>query len=181
MVIPQQPRGKKKFFWDLVLNNYTLEECESVKVILEEICDAYVVSKEVGDECKTPHLQGCLKLKKGNYKTYLVNKLGKRCSFREGRNINAMRDYCMGLDDKPNSELWISKNVERIKLDRRRTHDELMNDTMEYVGLRRISHKENYERFLRETSPDFEGYEWLKEYLRSKAENEINDIEIWRV
>lgn len=173
MVIPQQPRGKKRFFWDFVLNNYTLEECESVKVILDEISDAYVVGKEVGAS-GTPHLQGCIKLKKGNYKSYLINKLGNRYSFREGRNIKAMAEYCS------KDEVWINKNVEKLELKKQRNHDELMNDTMEYVGLRRISHKENYEKFLRETSKDFEGYEWLKEYLRSKAESEINEYAIWR-
>lgn len=110
MVIPQKTRGSKRFFWDFTLNNYTNEDCESVKEILEKISDAFVVGKEIGKEKETPHLQGCIKLKKGNYKTYLINQLGERFSFREGRNIEAMRDYCM------KDNIWIKKNIERIKI-----------------------------------------------------------------
>lgn len=112
MVIPKNspdPRGKKLFYWDITCNNYTEEDCELVKDVFEEICDAYVVGKEVGKECGTPHLQMMVKLLKGNYKSYLINRLSKQFSIRPGRNMEKLRDYCQ------KECLWIKKNVERIK------------------------------------------------------------------
>ena len=109
MVIPQTVRGPKRFYWDIVCNNYTDGECESVKVIFEDIGDAYIIGKEIG-ESGTPHLQMMIKLKKGNYKSFLIKKLGSRFSIREGRNINAMREYCM-----KDGDIYSSKNVDRIE------------------------------------------------------------------
>lgn len=93
-------RGKKRFYWDCVLNNYTEKDCEAVKTLFEEIGDAYIVGKEIGDLCKTKHLQMMIKLKKGNYKSFILGKckdtvLGNRVSIREGRNIDAMKNYCL--------------------------------------------------------------------------------------
>ena len=50
--------------WCFTLNNYTKEECSSIVPILREQCKKYMVSKEVGEECGTPHLQGFLEFKK---------------------------------------------------------------------------------------------------------------------
>lgn len=120
MVIPQKVRGPKRFYWDLVLNNYTLEDCEVVNMVFEEIADAYICSKEIGSENGTPHLQMAIKLKKGNYKSYILSKfkntcIGNRISIREIRNLDAAIKYCSGLDSKENSDLWISKNVSLMK------------------------------------------------------------------
>jgi hypothetical protein len=122
MVIPQSTkntRGQKRFYWDLVLNNYTDDDCEAVKHVFEIICDAYIIGLEVGSKNGLKHLQCCLKLKKGNYKTYILNSfkthttglnLDKRVSLREGRNIEAMKDYCM-----KDGVIYSQKCVETIK------------------------------------------------------------------
>lgn len=108
-------RGKKRFYWDLVLNNYTDEDCVCVKQIFEEISDAYIIGKEIGSEMGTPHLQMMIKLKKGNYKSYLLNKfknncVGNRISIREGRNIEALKNYVM-----KDGEIYAMKNIEAIE------------------------------------------------------------------
>jgi len=160
MVIPQDTRGKKRFFWDLVCNNYTDEDCESVKVTFDDLADAYVIGKEIG-ESGTPHLQMCIKLKKGNYKSFLINRLGKKFSIREGRNINAMRDYCM------KDNVWASKNVERIKasvpLDER---------ILDLFSFEYINRKKLYDKFIREVDKSMDGYDDLEKYLRNNLDKD---------
>lgn len=159
MVIPQTTRGKKRFFWDLVLNNYTLEECETVKCVFEEFADAYIIGKEVG-ESGTPHLQMCIKLKKGNYKSFLLGKLGKRFSIREGRNINAMREYCQ------KEEVWASKNISKIEIDTRTIEERVLEST----GLEYVDRNELYNKFINSDMSHLqdEDYKFLSEYLESR-------------
>lgn len=117
MVIPQNEharRGSKRFYWDLVLNNYTLEDCECVKAIFSEFSDSYIIGKEKG-KSGTPHLQMMIKLKKGQYKSFLLGLfkftcVGKRISIREGRNIMAMKDYCL-----KDGDIYAKHNLEAIK------------------------------------------------------------------
>lgn len=164
MVIPQTVRGSKRFYWDIVLNNYTLEECESVKVIFDEIADAYIIGKEVGSQ-GTPHLQMMIKLKKGNYKSYLIKKLGSRYSIREGRNIDAMKAYCM-----KDGDIYSSLNVERIQASR--SLDEKVNEEFDFEL---VDNRKMYEKFLKEVKPDSidkEAYDFLENWLRNKCEEE---------
>lgn len=156
MVIPQNARGKKRFYWDMVLNNYTIEECESVKVIFEEIGDAFIVAKEIGEK-GTEHLQCCIKLKKGNYKSYLLNKfknscIGNRMSIREGRNIEAMREYCL-----KDGEVLISKNIMKIsneKVDKKKEAEDMMRHVMCHserlnsIQVKYLKEKKNWESVL---------------------------------
>lgn len=161
MVIPQTTRGSKRFYWDIVCNNYTNDDCEFVKVCFDEIADAGIVGKEIG-ESGTPHLQGMIKLKKGNYKSYLIKKLGNKFSIREGRNIEAMKNYCM----KDGDILW-SKNLDRIK--KNRTLDERIN---EEFGFEYVDNIKQYNKFINEVDPNIDGYDFVKEWLKSKCEEE---------
>lgn len=163
MVIPQSTRGSKRFFWDIVLNNYTIEECESVKVTFDEICDAYIVGKEVG-ESGTPHLQMCVKLKKGNYKSFLIRKLGSRYSIREGRNIDAMREYCMKGGD-----ILYSKNIDNIKIEERDEERDRERE-MRYMGIEVVNRRELYENFLRESDRSIDNWQWLHDHLLSNID-----------
>lgn len=175
MVIPQQSRGKKRFFWDLVLNNYTNEECEIVKVRIPDICDAYVISKEVGEQ-GTPHLQAAIKLSKGNYKSYILNHfkgtgLEKRLSLREGRNITAMRNYCMGLNadgtaKKTPSEIWIQHNVEKIRL---------VNKQEEFNKW--MKHKTNHKRLFKDDKVSINELISNWEYYKKRSEDLAKEID----
>lgn len=164
MVIPQDSRGKKRFFWDLVLNNYTLEECESVKATFEDIADAYVIGKEIGSEKNTPHLQMMIKLKKGNYKSFLIRRLGKRISIREGRNINALREYVL-----KDGDIYAMKNIEKIKLDKKLSLDDRIKNEFK---CEKYSREKLYEQFIKEADKNMEDYEWLKNHLLKNIEKE---------
>jgi hypothetical protein len=91
-------RGPKRFFWEGTLNNYTEEDCETVREVFEHIGKEFSVGKEIGKEKKTPHLQMFISLHKGNHKSFLLNKfkktcVGERISWREVRNVDAIRSY----------------------------------------------------------------------------------------
>lgn len=127
MVIPKvntsAMRGKKRFYWDLVLNNFTDADCECVQDVFEFIGESYIVAKEIG-ESGTPHLQMMIKLKKGNYKSYILNSFKETCvsnriSIREGRNIDAMKAYCL-----KDGDICFKKNLENITSDRHDKKDE---------------------------------------------------------
>jgi len=112
MVIPKTGRGVKRYYWDLVLNNYTNNDCEVVKDIFDKNCTSYIIGKEIGSEKLTPHLQMCIKLKLGNYKSFILNLfkhtcVGNRISIREIRNIEATKNYCM-----KDANIYASKKIE---------------------------------------------------------------------
>lgn len=44
--------------WYFTLNNYTNEHIDIISSIVPEICDKYIVGKEISEENQTPHLQG---------------------------------------------------------------------------------------------------------------------------
>lgn len=109
-------RGPKRFYWDLVLNNYTNEDCESVHEIFQKVGKEFIVAEEIGSKENTPHLQMFISLYKGNYKSYLLNLfkntcVGKRISIREVRNIDAIRSYVV----KDGKVLYERKFTEKKK------------------------------------------------------------------
>ena len=109
-------RGNKRFYWDLVLNNYTVEDCECVHEIFQKVGKEFIVAEEIGSEKGTKHLQMFISLIKGNYKSYLLNLfkntcVGKRISIREVRNIDAIRSYVV----KDGKILYEKKLTEKKK------------------------------------------------------------------
>lgn len=50
-------------YWSFTFNNYVLEQIEQIERIFQHECDWYIFQEEIGEETKTPHLQGTLKLK----------------------------------------------------------------------------------------------------------------------
>lgn len=80
--------------YDFTLNNYTDLEVSQVKSTIVEICKKGGFGKEVGEECKTPHLQGAVWLKKKLRKTQLQKYPGfARTSLRPIRNEEAVIRY----------------------------------------------------------------------------------------
>lgn len=154
-------RGNKKFYWDVVLNNYTIEDCEVVKDVFENISSSCIIGKEVGKE-GTPHLQGMIKLKKGNYKSFILNKfkdscVGNRMSIREGRNIEALKHYCL-----KDGDILYSKNTsaignrEKSRNINEEVCDDYINNAIEKykeVGIK-IEGKEELDKWI----------EWIKHY-----------------
>lgn len=83
-----------KFKYDFVLNNYTNEEYSSIINVCNELCKKYVIAKEVGEKCGTPHLQCYINLHKKARITELKKVFGDRVSFRECRNEEKLITYC---------------------------------------------------------------------------------------
>lgn len=84
----------QKYRYDFTLNNYSEVEVSQVRQAIEGLCKKGGFGFEVGEECKTPHLQGALWLKRKMRITALKKVAGfERASFREMRNEKAMIDY----------------------------------------------------------------------------------------
>jgi len=84
----------QKYRYDFTLNNYTEVEVSQVRQTIERICKKGGFGFEIGEECKTPHLQGAIWLKRKQRITALKKEAGfERASFREMRNEKAMTDY----------------------------------------------------------------------------------------
>jgi len=81
--------------YDFVINNYTDKEVCQVKDTISRICKKAIVGFEIGEDCKTPHLQGYISLIKKQRITGLAKEPGfSRASFRAVRNEPAVIEYC---------------------------------------------------------------------------------------
>lgn len=162
-------RGKKLFYWDIVINNYNNDDCEIVKVVFENIGSSFVLGKEVG-ESGTPHLQGCLKLKKGNYISYVYNCLKKgglinnegncKGSIRPGRNMQALLDYCM-----KDGDILIKHNIEEFVPKKKKSESETIK---EYLNTRIFKERDDD---LKKCLQDLFGDKWVIEWAKYVKRN----------
>jgi len=85
---------KQLYKYDFVINNYSLETMETLKILLKKICKKAVFGCEVGDS-GTPHLQGYISLIKKARIVELTKLPGlERASLRTVRNEEACIQYC---------------------------------------------------------------------------------------
>jgi len=92
----------KSRYWDFVYNNETDETSERLKSVMEqwEYLDDAAFQHETAPSTGTRHLQGWVKLKDRQHKSYLLNSrlnMGEwegKLSFRPARNPKALIEYC---------------------------------------------------------------------------------------
>ena len=79
--------------WCFTLNNYTIQDCSSIVLIIRKECKKAIVGYEVGEECGTPHLQGYFEFK---MKKRPIGVFGiKGMSFRKAKGSDKQNDtYC---------------------------------------------------------------------------------------
>ena len=78
--------------WCFTFNNYKPEDISLLETKFQEICIRYTFGEEVGEERKTPHLQGCIELNKAQRPTEFD--LPKAIHWEKTRNKWSSRDYC---------------------------------------------------------------------------------------
>lgn len=89
-ILPKKQCNQLKY-WFFTLNNYTEKDIQSIQQKLETLCLRYTFQEETG-ESGTPHLQGCLELKKPM--RYSEFNLSNKIHWEKVRNVNDAFDYC---------------------------------------------------------------------------------------
>jgi len=84
----------------LTLNNYTDDEYNKLKSMAQRHTEKWIIGKEVGEKCGTPHLQGYIYFKNArkydSMKKTIIKTIGsERCTvLRAKGNPNQNYDYC---------------------------------------------------------------------------------------
>lgn len=103
---PQVNPSKK---WVFTLNNYTDEQLVLLKQRLETMGEKYVVGKEVGEECGTPHLQGWVVFKNRVRPITAIGIPEIHWEKQKGTDQQCI-DYC-----SKEGNVWIAKNAGDVK------------------------------------------------------------------
>ena len=61
---PKKPQISPAKFWCFTLNNYTDKDISDCSSKFSLVCKSCIFSKEIGEKCGTPHLQGFCEFKK---------------------------------------------------------------------------------------------------------------------
>lgn len=93
------------------LNNYTENEIQKLIIWLDEKCKRYCFQEEIGEEKKTPHLQGYFQYKKKDYYKSLHKYMDRRISIRvskdKTRNKLKAIKYCTDINKRaPGGRCW---------------------------------------------------------------------------
>ncbi len=109
-VLKQGNQVKK---YDFTYNNYEISEIETIERKLTILCCKFAFQEEIG-ESGTPHLQGCVWLKRAMRMTELLKHQElASCSWRPIRNWEAATKYCTSNDKrKPGGRVCVH-NVPR--------------------------------------------------------------------
>lgn len=89
------PQCTQKIYWFFTFNNYTNDDIILLETRFKEICKKYIFQEEVG-ESGTPHLQGCIVLKKRMRWTEF--KLPKQIHWEVTISHSDAENYCQKLD-----------------------------------------------------------------------------------
>lgn len=95
--------------WVFTLNNYSDEQLVLLKQRLEIMGEKYIVGKEVGEECGTPHLQGWVVFKN---RTRPITSVGiKEIHWEKQKGTDQQCiDYC-----QKEGNVWIAKGCGEVK------------------------------------------------------------------
>ena len=111
----QIPPSKK---WCFTLNNYTIDECSSIVPILKENCSKWIIAKEIGEECGTPHLQGFIEFKTKARPTAVFS-FTKRISWHKAKgNYQDQLNYIGSVlkNKTSQSEVWEQFGMPELEL-----------------------------------------------------------------
>lgn len=86
-------QSSAKLWWAFTFNNYDKESIDYLCIVFNRIKCQYVFGEELGEENKTPHLQGQIKLCTKQRLSWLT-KIDPRIHWSETRHLSASVDYC---------------------------------------------------------------------------------------
>lgn len=94
---PSKSQTTQLTSWFFTYNNYSPTDIETIETILKPLCKWFCFQEEKG-ESGTPHLQGCLVLKKKM--RFSEFKLPKQIHWEKTRNLASAKEYCQKLDSR---------------------------------------------------------------------------------
>ncbi len=107
-------QSSAKLWWAFTFNNYDQESIDYLCIVFNQINCKYVFGEEIGENNKTPHLQGQIELCKRKRLSWL-KKIDPRIHWSETRHISASEDYCQ-KDGKVHTNMklkrWINPYID---------------------------------------------------------------------
>jgi Putative viral replication protein. len=93
-----KPRTPQYKHFDMTWYGYKNGDMETIRSVMEPLCDVFVFQEEIGKKSGKAHLQCCFSLKKrARYQEF---GLPKETSWRKVRNLTECRIYCSKLDTR---------------------------------------------------------------------------------
>lgn len=101
------PRLSASKNWCFTYNNYTEDILAPLYDLFLKYGDVFVYQEEIGEICKTPHLQGQVVFKEKMRPIETFGKLTNKISWRKTKDLRSSIRYCCKLDSrKPNGRIW---------------------------------------------------------------------------
>jgi len=87
--------------WFFTYHNYTESDIKKIETIIYKFCDKAIVGREMGESGNTPHLQGCIELKKKRRITELIKLFDPIVisKWLATNNVEASKRYCQKEGD----------------------------------------------------------------------------------
>lgn len=110
-VAPNSEKTRNNQYKHMVLtwNNYKNGDVETLRSVMEPLCDVFVFQEEIGEN-GTPHIQGCFSLKKRS--RYQEFGLPKETHWEKVQKLTECRVYCSKLDTRKEGTLPYTFNYE---------------------------------------------------------------------
>ncbi|MEO5351328.1 MAG: hypothetical protein H7836_17050 [Magnetococcus sp. YQC-3] len=109
---PKPATNTQKYRWVFTLNNHTSQEIDEILIFMKEEAKKYTFQEEMGDS-GTPHLQGCLWLKKKLYLKDLKGMMNARAHYEGMKGTDEQaRNYCRD-EAKRHGDIWESGWIDK--------------------------------------------------------------------
>lgn len=159
--------------WVFTLNNWTIDEYEKIKHIITAKNWKYIIGKEVGEKCGTPHLQGYIEHKNDIKNTTLYN-IMPRAHYEPAKgNISKNYDYCSKIDRGGSGDFITNiekpKEKRRTPLTRAEIKDKLF---IEWTGMPYLEYKKKIEKEIKIHEELYDNRFIREEIVRKESSDE---------
>lgn len=110
--VRKTPQKTQLYRWFFTYNNYLEDDILKLRIIFNKLCKKYSFQKEVGEN-GTPHLQGCISLKK-KLRLEQMKDINEKIHWEPTKNSKAAEAYC--IKEKTSlGERWTHEKIDMFK------------------------------------------------------------------